>query len=251
MPAVETIGSALPTKRRALDREDFVWSIAHELQPWSRPKSEVLAKVRKAIDELREDLTQPPLIGFRSENRQTARNCIIVLDKAKQQLARVAPTFIASLALATYFDETLVIRGPEDLLEYDRRLDEATEKLRKDWAELLERTTEIAERCKRAICAPIRLVSESGEVVDSDPTGVNSKSRYWKERTAVFGLCLTMDLSTKMAAAGSRNTSFCIIASRLFEMVTGEREPNLLRACKDVLSYARDIQEAQEPGMTL
>jgi hypothetical protein len=241
MPAVNTIESALATKRRALDREDFVRSIANELQPWSCPKSEVLAKVRKAIDELREDLAQPPAIGFRSENRQTARDCIAVLDNAKKRLTRLPPTFIASLARATYFDETLVIRGAEDWVGLCRRRDEETEKLQKDCAELLERMDRFAEQCKQFILAPVRLGDPGEPPCDSDPTGAISKTSYWKERAAIFAVSLITEVSAKKPAAGDRNTSFCVIASQLFEVVTGERDPNLLRACKDVLAQLRSI----------
>jgi hypothetical protein len=104
----------------------------------------------------------------------------------------------------------------------ERRKDQEAEILSKDWTELLERTARFAERCKRAIYAPIRLRWDSGELVDADPIGVVSKIGYIKKNAALFALFLITDVSTKIPAAGDRNTPFCVIASLLFEMITGE-----------------------------
>jgi hypothetical protein len=244
MSSAKTVGSALATSRTAL--EDIVRSIAAELRPWKCSERDVLAKVRKTIDGFREDSAHPPDIGYRNENRQTAQDCIEVLDKAEKQLAKLSPEFITSLAFATYFDPTFVVTCKKDWDELERRKDQEAEILSKDWTELLERTARFAERCKRAIFAPTRLTSDSGEPVDGDPTGFVSKIRYKKEMAAVFALLLITGVSTKIPAAGDRNTPFCVIASLLFEMITGEREANLLRACKSVLSRLRTLNALED-----
>jgi hypothetical protein len=237
MSSAKTVGSAVA--RSTL--EDIVWSIADELRPWKCSEPDVLAKVRKAIDEFQEVSARPPNIGYRNENRQTAQDCIEVLNKAEKQLAKLSPEFITSLAHATYFDPTFVVTCMKDWDELERRKDQAAELLSKDWTELLERTAIFAERCERVIYAPIRLISDSGEAVDGDPTGVVSKIGFIKDRAAICALLLITDVSTKIPAAGDRNTPFCVIASLLFEMITGERESNLLRACKSVLSRLRAL----------
>jgi hypothetical protein len=224
-----------------------VRSIADELQPWKFSERDVLAKVRKKIDEFREDSAHPPDIGYRNENRQMAQDCIVVLAKAEKQLAKLSPTFIKCLARATYFDPTFVITCRKDWEElYLQRMDQEAEILSKDWTELLERTARFAERCKQAIFTPIRLVLDSGELLDDDPTGVRSQIGYMKERAAIFALELITDVSTKIPAAGDRKTPFCLIASLLFEIITGECESNLLRACKSVLTTLRSFRVLDE-----
>jgi hypothetical protein len=239
----KTVGSASATRRNALNTEDLVWSIANELKPWTHPKNEVLAEVHKTIDELREELRIPPEIGFRTDNRPMAKKCIAVLEKAQKQLCTLPPTFIASVARATYFDETLTIWNLEDWNEYLRRLDEEAEKLRKEFTELIERIAKLSERCKQATLAPVRFTTNTGEPIDDVPTGVISKPHYWKEMAAISAGGLMSRTSTKLPAAGSSNTSFCVIASRLFEIVTGEREPNLVRACKWALAGIRLLDD--------
>jgi hypothetical protein len=61
-----------------------------------------------------------------------------------------------------------------------------------------------------------------------------------KQSTAVVALCLMVEVSTKYLAAGTRYTPYCVVASRLFEIITGEHEPNLQYACKRVLRLCRD-----------
>jgi hypothetical protein len=79
-----------------------------------------------------------------------------------------------------------------------------------------------------------------------DPRGVTSKTGYLKEMTAIQAVGLMTQTSTKIPTAGSRNTSFCIIASRLFEIVTGQPDASLLRACKYVLRQMSGIQAMNE-----
>jgi hypothetical protein len=62
------------------------------------------------------------------------------------------------------------------------------------------------------------------------------KRRGWKKTmTACCALSLIEECSTKKPAAGNRDTAFCMIASWLFEVVTGEPEPNLEYDCKRIL----------------
>jgi hypothetical protein len=75
MSSAKTVGSTVA--RSTL--EDIVWSIADELRPWKCSEPDVLAKVRKAIDEFQEVSARPPSIGYRNKNRQTAQDCIEVL----------------------------------------------------------------------------------------------------------------------------------------------------------------------------
>ena len=129
MSSAKTVGSALATSRTAL--EDIVRSIAAELRPWKCSERDVLAKVRKTIDGFREDSAHPPDIGYRNENRQTAQDCIEVLNKAEKQLAKLSPEFITSLAHATYFDPTFVVTCMKDWDELERRKDQEAEILSK------------------------------------------------------------------------------------------------------------------------
>jgi hypothetical protein len=191
----------------------------------------------------------PPEIGFRSENIRIAEQLIPVLEEAVEQLARLLPTFITSFSRATYLDDAPVIRNAEDLEEYWRRKDEQSENLRKDLSDLRERLSKVVEQCRRALWSPIRLVDDSEDLnnpVDQDPRGAPSKTNYWKERTAIAAGGLMSSTAAKTPAAGHPNSSFCIIASRLFEIVTGEHDPNLVRACKSVLRQLKDVRWAEE-----
>jgi len=92
-----------------------------------------------------------------------------------------------------------------------------------NYLDLLVRTTGLAAECEKIIAAPAR------------------RADYKKRLAAIFAQSLVTDLSTKKPTAGDRNTSFCMIASLLFEATTGEREPNLEYACKRWLRRARDL----------
>jgi hypothetical protein len=169
---------------RRADADDFVWSIAKELQPWTRSQREVLAEVRKTIGELREDLAYPPATGFRAENRQVAKDCIAILEQVTKLLYRLPPTFIESVARTNFFDETLAIRCAADLEQFWHRGGQESRQLQNEVKELRERTAKFAEQCKRAIFAPIRLVDDSGKLVDRDcdPRGVTSIQRIQERR---------------------------------------------------------------------
>jgi hypothetical protein len=66
--------------------------------------------------------------------------------------------------------------------------------------------------------------------------------RGWKKGiTAICALSLIEECSTKKPAAGNRDTTFCMIASWLFEVVTGEPEPNLEYDCKRQLRLDRRV----------
>src|SRR5690242_10360562 len=140
------VGSHPARSRKALESEDLVFSIVQELQPWTRPKSDVVAAVYQTIEELREQLTEPPDIGFRSENIQIAREFISIVDYAVQHLARLPPTFIASFSRASYLNNAPVIRSEEDIQQYWRRKHEEEEKLRNELNELRERLTRVVEQ---------------------------------------------------------------------------------------------------------
>jgi hypothetical protein len=92
-----------------------------------------------------------------------------------------------------------------------------------NYLDLLVRTTGLAAQCEKIIAAP------APKPDDTKPVA------------AIFALSLMTDLSTKKPAAGDRNTSFCVIASLLFEATTGDLEPNLEYACKRWLRRGRDL----------
>jgi len=92
-----------------------------------------------------------------------------------------------------------------------------------NYLDLFVRTTRLAAQCEEIIAAPARRADDK------------------KALAAIYALSLVTNLSTKKPTAGDRNTSFCMIASLLFEATTGEREPNLEYACKRWLRCGRDL----------
>jgi hypothetical protein len=62
----------------------------------------------------------------------------------------------------------------------------------------------------------------------------------WKKGvTAMYALSLIKECSKRKPAAGNRDTAFCMVASWLFEVVTGEHESNLEYDCKRILRADR------------
>ena len=81
MSSAKTVGSALATSRTAL--EDIVRSIAAELRPWKCSERDVLAKVRKTIDEFREDSDHPPtVLGQTASNHGRKHRYVIPHGRA-------------------------------------------------------------------------------------------------------------------------------------------------------------------------
>lgn|SRR5262249_23374085 len=92
-----------------------------------------------------------------------------------------------------------------------------------NYLHLLVLTTGLAAQCEKIIAAPTR------------------KADHKKPLVALLAELLVTDVSKKKPTAGDRNTSFCVIASLLFEAVTGEHEPNLEYSCKRWLRRRRDL----------
>jgi hypothetical protein len=194
-------------------QEELVQAIAHELkQPggvkplWKYPKSRVLAEIRRTIEYLKNPDVPP--IGFRSENKQQAKNMFATLTTAEKQLAAAAqsPRFVRCLTLR---DEELVPLSMHFAVK------------KAELTELLTRVTKLKGGCKKVIL---------------EPPGFDRRRDYRQTDVAVAGIFLMFNLSTNKPTAGTRYTPYCTIASLLYKAVTGECRCNLHRTCRRVLS---------------
>jgi hypothetical protein len=211
--------------------EEFVHAIADALKPWNCFETEVLAKVREAIDKVTEDRAgQWGLfdVGTRQENKRYAQSLLDDLNRLLKRLAAAPSGFFMSLveqeleAGIAAFKENKILEAA--LHSFFACLDEHEEKPRKELIELSEKLAKLATQCNKSIL---------------NPAGPPPNSGVENIRTAFTALFLILDTSKKPPAAGDRNTPFCLVASLLFEAATGEHEPNLERACKYALRTAR------------
>src|SRR6516225_6419221 len=70
-------GAAITNTADNISQEDLIEEIAYRLRPWKCSKSDVLAKIRGAIDELQSEFTTAsPWRGFYSENKEYASNIL-------------------------------------------------------------------------------------------------------------------------------------------------------------------------------
>jgi hypothetical protein len=74
----------------------------------------------------------------------------------------------------------------------------------------------------------VRVRCQAG--ADNQPNA--DQVKLWCVRTAIS---LVLDFSKNNPSAGSTKSSYCVIASLLYESVTGEKELQLRRICQDVL----------------
>jgi hypothetical protein len=210
--------------------EEFVHPIADALKPWNCSEIEVLAKVREAIDDVVKDrIGQWGLFdtGARQENKRYAQSLLDDVNKLRERLAAVSSGFLVSLAaqeldtgIATFRNENVEAALPA----FFACLDAHEEKPRKELIELSETLVKLAAQCNKSI---------------RNPAGPPPNSGVEKIRTAFTALFLMLQTTKKSPTAGNRNTPFCLIASLLFEAATGQRDPNLERACKYALRTAR------------
>jgi hypothetical protein len=184
-------------RRTTLNDEDLIRAIVVELRPMKYPESTVVAKVSDAIDEVRDNVRNKKWL---SELGLRSENKRILKDwtSAIYKIKKQnTPELIRALSQSL----------EEDISGELAKLDQLLDKL-----------------------------AERGEKARLNPGGVIPNINVGKIRTAFTAWSIFDDVSDKRPAAGNRNTSFCIVASLLFEAATG-RSSNLERACKTVQSW--------------
>jgi hypothetical protein len=193
-------------------QEDLIEEIAYQLRPWKCSKSDVLAKIRGAIEELQSDFAKAPdpWRGFCSKNREYADNILSAINNLKRQLTTPTESFFRGLLNADKPEEIKELNNPEKLTE--------------DIVDLLSRLDKLAVQCRDVIAKRI---------------GADPRADYKKTNTACSALFLMLDVSEQSPTAGSLDTSFCFISSLMFEAVTGMPEQSMRRACQKVLASSR------------
>jgi hypothetical protein len=181
------------------DYEDAVRQIAEQLRPWKCPRREVFAKVREAIDEVCEDLRNEVWlreVGTYTANKQYAQSMLVDVNRVLNRFDAAPTGFVANLPLVEE-------KGADKREENER-------KRREEWREHRRRLVKLAEQCKEAI---------------RDPVGIIPNMNIRKSRTAFTALFLVDEVSTKRPNVDNEgNTSFCQIATKLFEVATGEHD---------------------------
>jgi hypothetical protein len=208
-PSLPHDGATNTKTASATSQEDLIEEIAYQLRPWMCSKSDVLAKIRDAIEELKCELAKgpDPWRGFCSKNREYANNILNAIDNLKKQLTAPPESFFRGLLNADQPEEIKELNSPEKLTE--------------DVADLSSRLAKLAVQCRDVIAKRI---------------GADPRADYKKTNTACAALLLMLNVSEQSPTAGSPDSSFCFISSLIFEAVTGMRELNLRRACQKVLA---------------
>jgi hypothetical protein len=200
---------------------ELVQSIADQLKPWKAncPKRQVLAEIHGTIEGLREATNIS--VGSRSENKQYAKMILATLEALVKQLAAAPKGFHLSLLLRS--SQLGLWRPPKqttgELLFELLKARPGVEQTSGLFNKLLPQVFMLSQQCQAISLNPI------GSDPRSDPR------QYW---AAYAALSLMKQLSTKKPTTSrDGDTPFCIIASQLFEAVTGEQR-NLLRACRSM-----------------
>jgi hypothetical protein len=199
---------------------ELIRAIADQLKPWRCSEGDVLAKIRSIIQETAEGLSEGPATGFRKQNKQYAMRLLDNLVALQDLLARAPAGFLWNLA---NWSEP-------------KKLGTSLVKRQTQWKKLRETVNELVPQCKAAI---------------RNPTGASPLTRWEKTHVAVNALSLMKHLSAKRPTAGTDNTPFCVIASLLFEAVTGEREASLRRACQRILPLLDALPPADDPSLAV
>jgi hypothetical protein len=213
----------------ATSTEELIQAIADELKPWKHAKNDVLAAIRKTIENTKLWVPigppKPPKVGFRTENKRYALALHATLATLDYQLAAAPHGFFVGLNHADGDCEDIGV----------------TEQKKVEVAHLRFQIRTLAKGCEKQIL---------------NPAGAHPRSDRAKSAVAFEALVLVIKLSKKKPAAGSRRgsrvTPYCMVASLLFEAVRGESECNLERACKRMLSsevrHIRAALEASSPA---
>jgi hypothetical protein len=215
--------------KSAATQEELVRAIADELKPWKHAKNEVLAEIRETIENTKIWIPspigppKPPKVGFRTENKRYAQALHATLATLDYQLAAAPYGFFVGLNHDDGDCEDIGVTAQKKAEVADLRVQIRT----------------LAMGCEKQIL---------------NPAGADPRSDRAKSTVAFQALVLVIKLSEKKPAAGSRNTSYCMVASLLFEAVRGLSDCNLVRACKLILSSevrhiraALDALEATPP----
>jgi hypothetical protein len=184
-------------------QEDLVRSIADELKPWKCSEGHILEQVRGKIDVVRAIIANPPSFGLSNENKEYAKK---ILDLSTQ-----LQKMLQSMPQGTL--HTLFAYPPNPFIQEEESL-----------AEMFTLARALGRLCRQ--CEGI---IENG--AGDDP-------RFGREQhlAAVGARELMVELSEKEPTTGE-NSSFCMIASHLYEAATGKREADLRRACKAVRKH--------------
>jgi hypothetical protein len=204
--------------------EDLVWSIANELRPWKHSESHVFLEICNTIESMRCGLAKTPEIGFRNENKQRAKRIVDALNVVERAIT--SPSFIASLlASSEEFESAQLVltdTAEWELEDLDRLWIKQKKEVSQELAEFSKRATKLVKQCEKMI---------------TNPPGSDPRFGHQQHDVACGALFLWLELSRERPTAGTYNSKFCTVASLLWEAITGERERNLERACKRLLSW--------------
>jgi len=203
---------------------DLIDEIADQLKPWQEglERRRVLDEIRSTIDQLG---ATNFAAGSRTENKQYAEQVLATLETLVKQLKLAPKGFYWSLAFRS---SQLGLWRPEqtrggllfELLNAEPRIEQASGL----FDELLNQVSKLSEQCRAVILNPI-----------GDDPRANHPLQYWAAYVAFLLMKRLSIEEPKITSHG--NTTFCNVASLLFEAASGERDCNLIVACRRISQH--------------